>query len=127
MKKRTKKTQLKREQEREGLGSFFIARVKHIKKTQAKCQECGAPLKGDISEVAHILPKQKFKSIMRNPKNVLYLCGYWSSNGCHTKFDNCTNAEFKKMNVFAYVKSIVEELFEEAEEKPNYKTLDRYL
>ena len=60
MKKYSKKGLERRKAERECLPEFF---QKHIEIAKTKyCEECGAKLKGNISEIAHRLPKSFFKS-----------------------------------------------------------------
>ena len=63
------------------------------------CEECGLRLKGDVSEIAHILSKRNFPENATSDWNILYLCGRFSENQCHEKFDrNQTSRE--KMKVF---------------------------
>lgn len=98
MKKHSKKGLEKRQLERACLPEFFIRHVEKIKTEKLCCANCGDKLKGDVSEVAHVLPKQYFKSIMCSDLNVLYLCGYLSIGQCHTKMDSCSNEILKTMN-----------------------------
>lgn len=126
MKKYTKKGWEKRKKEREGLPEFFKKHIEIIRDQGIRCEECGGRLQGDVSEVAHILPKQKFKSICTSDKNVVYLCGWKSDNNCHSKFDEGTNENVKKMNIFPKITERFRELEEIITEKYNYKLLDRY-
>lgn len=71
MLKRTQKSIDKRKEERACLPEFFKRHINIIKTQNKHCEECGLKLKGCVSEVAHILPKQKYKSIMCNDLNVL--------------------------------------------------------
>lgn len=117
----------RRKEERKGFPEFFEKHIKIIKDTKACCEECESRLKGDVSEIAHVLPKSYYKSIATNDINVIYLCGMFSENQCHNKFDNSISEEFKKMNVYFKVSNIFKLLEKEITEKIPYKTYDRYL
>ena len=123
----SKKGLEKRKSEREGYAEFFQKHIKIIKDTKACCAECGSRLKGHVSEIAHILPKSYFKSIATNDKNVIYLCGMYSSSQCHTNFDTFSVEKFQKMLVFTKVSCIFAELEDVIEEKINYKIYDKYI
>lgn len=124
MKKYSKKGLEKRKLERECLLEFF---KKHIEIAKTKCcEECGAKLRGNASEVAHVLPKQYFKSIMCSDLNVLYLCGMYSDNQCHSNFDNFPQEKVKEMKIYPKVQEIFKQLEEEIIEKINYKHYDLY-
>lgn len=62
-----------------------------IRKTMTgKCQHCGGKTQRDDDKtfhysIAHILPKNHFKSVATHPDNYLELCFYGSS--CHTNLD----------------------------------------
>lgn len=109
-----------------GLPEFFERHTKAIKDNQIKCEECGCNLRGAVDEVAHILPKQYFKSIKTEDSNVLYLCGMFSENNCHAKYDNGSNEAVKNMKIFQKVSERFEELQELITEKINYKHYDRW-
>lgn len=117
----------KRKEERAGYAEFFQKHVKIIKDTKACCAECGEKLKGHVSEVAHILPKSSFKSIATNDENVIYLCGMYSNNQCHTNFDNFPIKKFQEMLVFPKVSRIFANLKDIAKEPISYKIYDKYL
>ena len=124
MKKYSKKGLEKRKAERECLPEFF---KKHIDIAKTKyCEECGAKLKGNVTEIAHILPKQYFKSVMCSDLNVLYLCGLYSDKECHSKFDNSPQEKVKEMGIYPKVQEIFKQLEEEVTEKINYKHRDLY-
>ena len=124
MKKYSKKGLERRKAEREWLPDFF---QKHIEIAKTKyCEECGAKLKGNVSEVAHVLPKQYFKSVMCSDLNVLYLCGLYSSSNCHSNFDNFPQEKVKKMNIYPKVQDIFKQLEEEITENINYKHRELY-
>ncbi len=113
-----------RKAERECLPEFFEQHVRLAK--MFKCEECGKKLTGHVSEIAHILPKQYFKSIMCNNLNCLYLCGMFSSGGCHNKMDSCSNEELKTMKVFPKIQLMFKTLKDYITEPLNYKHYDRY-
>lgn len=116
----------KRQEERKDYPEFFIKHINVIKNERRCCDECGERLTGHVSEVAHILPKQKFKSIATEDKNVIYLCGAFSTNQCHTNFDNRPNEFVKNMNIFNIVHERYKKLKEIITEKINYKVEERY-
>lgn len=127
MRKYSKKGLDKRKLERGKFPEFYAKHVAIIKETKACCAECGCRLKGDVSEVAHVLNKSVYKSVSTDDKNVLYLCSWQSPNNCHSKFDNSSLDVFKDMliydkvcNMFAEIKGIVRE-------KINFKTLERFI
>ena len=124
--KYSKKGLEKRKKDREGLAEFFMRCVAEIKSKQLHCEECGAKLKGDVSEVAHILPKSSFRSIQTNKLNWVPLCGQWSTNQCHTNFDNWPAEKVKKMLVYPKIVRIFAELEPLIEEKIPYKIYDKY-
>jgi hypothetical protein len=121
----SKKGLEKRKAERECLPAFFMKHVDIIKKEKRCCENCGERLKGDISEVAHRLPKSTFKSIQCDDNNVVYLGGRFSSCQCHSKYDS-TNEQLQSLSFFTTEKIKVEELLEKVTEKINYKLLDRW-
>lgn len=123
IKKYSKKGLEKRKAERECLPEFF---KKHIEIARGKCcEECGERLRGDVSEIAHRLPKSTFKSIQCLDNNVVYLCSYKSSNNCHSKYDG-TNEQLQSLNIFLAEKEIIKELLEKVTETVNYKLYDRW-
>ena len=122
--KYSKKGLEKRKAERECLPEFF---QKHIEIAKTKyCANCGEKLKGDVSEIAHRLPKQYFKSIMCDDDNVTYLCSWKSSNNCHGLYDG-SNEQLQSLNIFSAEKEIIKELLDKVTENYNYKTTDRWL
>lgn len=126
MKKYSKKGLEKRQEERKDFPKFFQRHINKIKTEKLCCEECGCRLLGDVSEVAHCLPKGYFKSVSTNDYNILYLCGYKSPNNCHSKFDDGSNENIKKLLVFSKISRIFAELKEIVTEKINYKVYDRY-
>ncbi len=126
MKNYSKKGLEKRKEERKDFPEFFKKHIEIIWNGKLCCEECGDRLQGNSTEIAHILPKSTFKSISTEDKNVLYLCGLWSDNNCHYKYDNDSNDKVKQMKIFPKVIEIFEELKEVITEKINYKISDRY-
>lgn len=122
----SKKGLEKRKKDREGLKEFFEYCVLQIKQGKINCFECGSILKGDVSEVAHILPKSYFRSIQTNKINWIPLCGQWSNNQCHTNFDNYPLEKVKKMQIYSKVKKIFFKLESEITEKIPWKIYERY-
>lgn len=125
LKKYNKKSRDNRKKEREGFPEFYQKHIRYIKENNISCMNCGESLVGDVSEVAHVLPKSKFKSIATEDINILYLCG-WKGSNCHAKFDSSSNRIFKEMPVFSTVSDKLDLLLEKAEEKINWKLLERY-
>jgi hypothetical protein len=80
---------------------FFVEHIENIE----CCENFGFDLSRTRSgkNVAHILPKAKFKSVATHDKNVLYLCSTFDRSdgktGCHERYDSSwTNA--REMAVF---------------------------
>lgn len=122
--KYSKKGLEKRKAERECLPLFF---QKHIEIAKTKyCANCGEKLKGDVSEIAHRLPKSFFKSIMCDDDNVIYLGGMFSNCGCHSMYDG-TNEQLQFLSIFSAEKEIIKELLDRVTEKYNWKILDRWM
>lgn len=95
-KKEVKKYQLKpftnkgkkaRSEIRSGYSDFFKKHIDYIIENHCTCAECGDRLKGNVSEVAHILSKRHNPEIATEDDNVIYLCGLFSENRCHDHFD----------------------------------------
>ena len=123
IRKYSKKGLEKRKEERACLPEFF---QRHIEIAKTKCcANCGEKLKGDVSEVAHRLPKSLFKSIMCDDENVVYLGGRFSSCGCHSLYDG-TNEQLQSLSIFLAEKEIIKKLLEKVTEKYNWKLLDRW-
>lgn len=124
IRKYSKKGLEKRKEERACLPEFF---QRHIEIAKTKyCANCGEKLKGDVSEVAHRLPKSFFKSIMCDDENVVYLGGRFSSCGCHSLYDG-TNEQLQSLSIFLAEKEIIKELLEKVTETVSYKLYDRWL
>ena len=126
MKRYSTKGLEKRKEERKAFPEFFQKHIQYIRDNSLCCEECGARLKGDVSEIAHILPKSTFKSIATNDDNVLYLCGMWSNSQCHSNYDNYPVAKVKEMKIFGKVSERFQILEQEITEKITYKIEERY-
>ena len=123
IRKYSKKGLEKRKEERACLPEFF---QRHIEIAKTKCcANCGEKLKGDVSEVAHRLPKSFFKSIMCDDENVVYLGGRFSSCGCHSLYDG-TNEQLQSLSIFSAEQKIVKELLEKVTETTCYKIYDKW-
>jgi hypothetical protein len=125
VKKYSKKGLEKRKAERECLSEFFTRHIEKIKTEKLCCANCGERLKGDVSEVAHRLPKSTFKSIQCDDDNVIYLGGRFSNCGCHNLYDG-SNEQLQSLSIFSAEKEIIKELLEKVTEKYNYKLTDRW-
>ena len=125
IRKYSKKGLEKRKAERDCLSEFFIRHIQIIKTEKRFCENCGERLKGDVSEVAHRLPKSIFKSIQCSDDNVVYLGGIFSSCGCHNLYDG-TNEQLQSLNIFSSEREIIKKLLETVTEKYNWKLLDRW-
>lgn len=98
IKKRTEKTTEKRAEERKEYPEFFRKHIENIKDNNICCQECGDRLRGDVSEIAHLLAKRNNPEVAVNDMNIIYLCGMHSENQCHSLFDsNFKNRENMKV------------------------------
>jgi len=126
MKRYSQKGREKRIEERKDFPEFFQKHIQIIKDGRLCCEECGERLKGDVSEIAHVLPKSKFKSISTNDLNVIYLCGMYSNNNCHSCFDNWPQEKIKEMNIFPKVCELFKKLEQQITENINYKVYDKY-
>lgn len=106
IKKFTTKNLEKRREERKDLPSFFMFMAKELAKRPI-CQNCACRIdfnRFPINNLAHILSKRKYKSVMTNPNNILFLCtSKDDGQGCHEKFDSSIS-EREKMPVFAIAK-----------------------
>jgi 5-methylcytosine-specific restriction endonuclease McrA len=125
LKRYSKEGLQKRKEERKDYPEFYQRHIQKIKTEDLRCDECGCGLLGDVSEVAHVLPKSTFKSISLFDENVIYLCG-WKQNNCHAKYDNSDVNKLKEMKIYPKICRIFAELEREIEEKINYKTYERY-
>lgn len=117
----------KRKEERKDFPAFFQKHIQIIKEERLCCEECGCRLIGDVSEIAHALPKNYFKSIATEDLNIMYLCS-WKTNGnnCHSLYDEGTAEKIKEMKIFSKSAQLYQELKSIITEPISYKTEDRY-
>ena len=124
IKKYSQKALDKRKEERACLPEFF---QRHVEIAKNKCcTNCGEKLKGEVSEIAHRLPKSTFKSIQCLDENVVYLGGRFSNCGCHSLYDG-SNEQLQSLSIFLAEKEIIKELLEKVTEEINYKIYDKWL
>lgn len=91
--KQTVKNKIAKSEKKKLLDPFFEYHIEKIKKGE-KCIHCNIQLKGIRDEVAHILPKRKYKSVMNNLDNAVYMCSRLGIN-CHKEWDDHeNNAEY---------------------------------
>lgn len=111
---------------KEGYGQFYLDRTSEIGYMSIVCENCGRPLHGNVSEVAHIIPKNIFKSVATNSYNCLYLCSnlIYGSDGCHDKYDSSWTAA-KSMKVWPLAVQRFEK-FEQLITEKNRKTLNHF-
>lgn len=89
----TQKSREKRKSERAGLPEFFETAIEELKKNP-RCANCGCAINTSyepVRNVAHILPKSKYKSVMAHPLNWIPLCSSKDQDtgiDCHFRFDN---------------------------------------
>lgn len=102
------KSKDKRKAERVGLPDFFEKAIIDLKKKPI-CENCGRAININyepIMNIAHILPKSRYKSVMAHPENKLFLCAYkdnMDGSSCHYVFDNEID-NIKNMNCFEEAK-----------------------
>lgn len=108
------------------LQDFFFKHIKIIKRNKVKCSECGCALIGDFSEVAHVMPKSKFKSVAMENDNIIYLCGWKSENNCHGKLDNSSIETVREMKIYPKIQAAFKKLEGKIAEKLTWKDWDRY-
>lgn len=126
MRKYNPKSREKRQEQRKNYPEFYQKHIEIIKNGNLKCEECKTRLIGDVSEIAHIMPKGSFPSVATLDENVIYLCSWKSPNNCHAKFDNFSIEKIKQMLIFPKVCRIFAQIEREIEEKINYKTYEKY-
>jgi hypothetical protein len=87
------KTKDKRKAERAGLPKFFKDSIKDLVSNPI-CANCGRKINAEympVMNIAHILSKSIYKSVMAHPKNFISLCAYKDNpdgSSCHYDFDN---------------------------------------
>lgn len=126
MRKYSKKGLEKRKDERKDYAEFYQKHISIIKQNRTKCEECGCNLMGDVSEVCHVLPKGRFKSIATEDINILYLCCRNSQNNCHSKLDNSPHEVVKEMQIYSTIKDRFNKLKEIIQEKLTWKDYELF-
>jgi hypothetical protein len=117
----TEKRKSKRKAEREGLPKFFEEQIAGLEQIRS-CQNCGCFINVNyepIRNIAHILPKSKYKSVMTHPLNALFLCSdkdQGPEGDCHYKFDNNIK-DIPKMKCFSVAKNRFELFKDEVVER----------
>jgi ribosomal protein L37E len=122
------KSYAKKKNDRTNLNDFFKKEELKLSK-KLICENCGVPLKSTFmrSNIAHILPKQRYKSVSDNPNNILYLCSFKDNgNNCHSHFDFGGNKQREKMPVFQTALKKVKYMLEENMIKENGSELSFY-
>lgn len=105
--KQTAKNKIAKKEKSDLLKPFFQKHENIIKSKGLCCENCGDRLVGSYWECAHILSKSRYKSVMVNDNNILYLCaGLGGKNNCHKKFDSEQNdlEKLKTLPIFATLK-----------------------
>ena len=115
----TEKTQLRRKEERSGLPKFFEDAIADMQENPT-CVNCGCTIDVDYKphwNIAHILCKSIYKSVMDHPLNYIILCSSKDSfgNSCHEKFDN-NISEIHTMPCFEPAKKLFEKFKHEVVE-----------
>lgn len=94
---KTKRTKEKRKEQRKDYPEFYKIWCEIAQKS--RCEECHDRLRGDSTEVCHIIAKSTNPEVAVNGENILLLCGFYSKNQCHKKFDKSMESR-KDMKVF---------------------------
>ena len=125
IKQRTEKTVLKRKEERKGLPEFFETAIGELRERPV-CENCGAKIKfwiHPVNNIAHILSKRRYKSVMTEPLNYIFLCSAKDeANDCHEKFDNRINSR-PDMPVFSLAKEKFEKFSHKCLEKGKERSI----
>jgi DNA-directed RNA polymerase subunit RPC12/RpoP len=126
----TTKNREKRKAERARLPMFFENAIIDLEE-KPMCQNCGHKINTryePIRNIAHILPKSKYKSVMAHPQNFIFLCSSKDREDgldCHHRFDNsirsipnmlCFGPAKKKFEIFkdeVVERGIIFRIFEE--------------
>lgn len=85
---------------RQGLPEFFEKSIAEMK-LKPWCEDCGCRINTEMfpaNNIAHILPKRIYKSVMTEANNRLFLCTEKDESGlnCHWHFDNRIEARVNK-------------------------------
>lgn len=105
----TTKTVNERKEVRKDYSKFFQKHIQLIKEGEYCCEECGDRLFGEVSEIAHIFSKRYNSEIATDSRNIMYLCGRFSNNRCHSLFDKSLD-DRESMKCFETSKEKVQDL-----------------
>lgn len=78
---KTRRTQSARKEQRKDYPEFYSELAEKIRGW--RCINCRSILKGNSSNIAHILAKSTNPELATNDLNIMFLC-----ENCHTKFDS---------------------------------------
>lgn len=84
--KQTKENKKLKEEKKSLMDPYYEYHINIIKSRGERCCNCGIKLIGIRDEVAHVLPKRKYKSVRNNLDNGFYMCSRFGIN-CHGKWD----------------------------------------
>lgn len=101
-------------------GEFFEREIQKVSGGCA-CQNCGLVIRRPTAfNIAHILPKRKYKSVSTSPFGILHLCTTTDrtdgEQGCHQKFDSHSAAR-QSMLAFKIAKAKLLLIKEQIEER----------
>lgn len=84
---KTQRTQKARKEQRSDYPEFY---QRHILQAEgSRCLECNKRLYGNSSSnIVHILAKSLSPEVATLDENIIYLCGIYSENQCHSLFDS---------------------------------------
>lgn len=106
--KKISNANIKRKNDREGLEDYYYFGIEMLKKYPT-CENCGTTIMTNLhphNNIAHILSKQKYKSVMGEFRNMLFLCDSkdrMDGKSCHKNFDTKI-ASRSKMECFNIAK-----------------------
>jgi hypothetical protein len=105
---------------------FFSSLIPSLE-AQGVCENCGCRLNVNYNpfwNMAHILPKSKYKSVAEERLNILFLCSQkdWNTNRCHERFDSGPSTR-KEMPVYELSRQRYEQ-FKDKVTEVGIETLD---
>lgn len=124
--KRPKKTAIKRKPYQKnvvpGLTDWYMNKMQFY--FGMPCEECGQPVLRSVqASQAHLLPKEKFKSIALHLLNHALL---GAECGCHTKYDKSW-ASARKMKIWPTVQMVIVQVLIPLLPKEEFKKLPDFL
>lgn len=110
----------------DGLFEFMMEMVERCRWV---CDECGvgcytSAQEFRLSTQAHLLPKKMFKSVAKDPRNIICLPAYGC--GCHSRYDKSW-ASAQKMKMWPQVEKIILEELIPKLTSAEYKKLPGFL